>query len=76
MAKSIDIEDSIKDEVVLDDDQLVCALTGDTKKVTPKESILQSVIFVTRNRVERTRHLDDDLPLISQSFYQFKKKGL
>jgi type I restriction enzyme M protein len=45
MTKSIDIEDSIKDEVVLDDDQLVCALTGDTKKVTPKESILQSVIL-------------------------------
>lgn len=38
-------DNNIKDETILADDQLICALTGDKKKVSPKEEILQSVIL-------------------------------
>ncbi|MCM1177815.1 MAG: SAM-dependent methyltransferase [Bacteroides sp.] len=34
----------IKDEIVLNDDELICALTEQKKKATPKEVVLQSVI--------------------------------
>lgn len=36
---------NVKDEIVLEDGQLICALTGDTKKASPKEEILQSIIL-------------------------------
>lgn len=39
------LKSSMKEEIVLEDDQLICALTGDAKKATPKEEILQSVIL-------------------------------
>lgn len=34
----------IKDDIVLNDDELVCILTETRKKATPKELVLQSVI--------------------------------
>ena len=35
----------IKEEIVLNDDELICVLTGDRKKANPKEQMLQSVIL-------------------------------
>ena len=37
--------DDIKDEIVLNDDELICVLTGDRKKANAKELMLQSVIL-------------------------------
>lgn len=37
--------DEIKDEIVLNDDELICVLTGDKKKANAKEQMLQSVIL-------------------------------
>ena len=35
----------IKEEIVLNDDELICVLTGDKKKANAKEQMLQSVIL-------------------------------
>ena len=37
--------DVIKDEIVLNDDELICVLTGDKKKANAKEQMLQSIIL-------------------------------
>ena len=37
--------DIIKDEIVLNDDELICVLTGDKKKANAKEQMLQSIIL-------------------------------
>lgn len=37
--------DEIKDEIVLNDDELICVLTGEKKKANAKEQMLQSVIL-------------------------------
>ena len=37
--------EEIKDEVVLNDDELICVLTGEKKKAKAKELMLQSVIL-------------------------------
>ena len=37
--------EEIKDEIVLNDDELICVLTGDRKKANAKELMLQSVIL-------------------------------
>ena len=34
-----------KEEIALNDDELICVLTGDKKKANPKEQVLQSVIL-------------------------------
>lgn len=34
----------LRDEVVLDDNQIICALTNDIKKASEKEYLLQSII--------------------------------
>ncbi len=39
------MEDAIKDEVILNDDELICVLTGDKKKANAKEHMLQSIIL-------------------------------
>ena len=33
------------EEIALNDDELICVLTGDKKKASPKEQILQSIIL-------------------------------
>ena len=35
----------LKEEIVLNDDELICVLTGDKKKANAKEQMLQSVIL-------------------------------
>ena len=35
----------LKEEIILNDDELICVLTGDKKKATAKEEMLQSVIL-------------------------------
>ena len=37
--------DIIKDEIVLNDDELICVLTGNKKKANAKEQMLQSIIL-------------------------------
>lgn len=37
--------EEIKDEIVLNDDELICVLTGEKKKANDKEQMLQSVIL-------------------------------
>lgn len=37
--------EEIKDEIVLNDDELICVLTGNKKKANTKELMLQSVIL-------------------------------
>ena len=37
--------DVVKDEIVLNDDELICVLTGDKKKANAKEQMLQSIIL-------------------------------
>lgn len=37
--------EEIKDEIVLNDDELICVLTGEKKKATDREQMLQSVIL-------------------------------
>lgn len=37
--------DTIKDEIVLNDDELICVLTGNKKKANAKEQMLQSIIL-------------------------------
>lgn len=33
------------EEIALNDDQIICVLTGEKKKASPKEQILQSIIL-------------------------------
>ena len=40
--------EDIKDEIVLNDDELICVLTGNKKKANAKELMLQSIIRVSR----------------------------
>lgn len=37
--------EDIKDEIVLNDDELICVLTGNKKKANAKELMLQSIIL-------------------------------
>ena len=37
--------EEIKDEIVLNDDELICVLTGEKKKANAKEQMLQSIIL-------------------------------
>ena len=37
--------EDIKDEIVLNDDELICVLTGNKKKANTKELMLQSIIL-------------------------------
>ena len=37
--------EEIKDEIVLNDDELICVLTGNKKKANAKELMLQSLIL-------------------------------
>ena len=37
--------EEIKDEIVLNDDELICVLTGNKKKANANELMLQSVIL-------------------------------
>ncbi len=39
------MSDIVKDEVVLNDDELICVLTGNKKKANAKEQMLQSIIL-------------------------------
>jgi len=39
-----------KEEIVLNDDELICVLTGDKKKANAKEQMLQSVIVAVGKR--------------------------
>ena len=35
----------LKEEIILNDDELICVLTGDKKKASTKEQMLQSIIL-------------------------------
>ena len=39
------MSDIVKDEIVLNDDELICVLTGNKKKANAKEQMLQSIIL-------------------------------
>ena len=45
LTRYYNMADIIKDEIVLNDDELICVLTGDKKKANAKEQMLQSIIL-------------------------------
>ena len=67
--------ENIKDEIVLNDDELICVLTGNKKKANAKELMLQSSVII--RFLFKTKKISENVSLsISPYFVQVQPKSL